>query len=295
MPEDFKSGIISVVGRPNVGKSTLINALVGTDISIASSHPHTTRRQIRAIYNDESTQMIFVDTPGIHKPHSALSDRMNEAAYNSLEGVDIVIFVLDASGPVGKGDAFIAEHVSKHKKLYVVVNKCDVAKDETKIAEILQNANQLLPNAKAIIPVSAFTSKNIHLLFNELISELEVGPAFFDVNALSDMTDEQLVAEMYREQLLHRLRQELPQSVAVVAKEEEPIGDKRHFELRVIVAKSSHKPMVIGKKGSMIEVVGTKARVRLEKILGSELVIKARVDVDEQWQSRGETLDSYYL
>lgn len=291
----YKSGIVSVVGRPNVGKSTLVNALVGKDIAIASAHPHTTRRAVRAILNGDNYQLVFTDTPGIHKPSSPLSEQMNEQAYDSLDDVDVIIFVIDAKGNIGKGDTYIAEKLKNRENVIVVINKCDVLNDANKIASVLAAAQELLPNAITYVPVSSFTSKNTHILLEELVNRMPSGPAFFGTDVISDMNDKQLVAEMYREQLLHKLREELPQSVTVIANEEEQDGEKRYFSLRVVVSKKSQKPIVIGKNGSMLEEVGTKARKRLEKILGCPLIIKAKVDVEENWQAKADNLDSYYF
>lgn len=291
----FKSGVVAVIGRPNVGKSTLINALVGQDLTIASAHPHTTRRQIRAIYNDSHHQIVFVDTPGIHKPSHALSEKMNEHAYDALSGVDIVIFVLDAAAGIGKGDLYIAEKLQNVDNVVIALNKCDVINDPAKIAAALSQVSDMMDKETEIFPLSSFTSKNVHLLKEKLLSELEEGPALFDTTSRSDMTDEQIIAEMYREQLLHKLKQELPQSVAVIAQEEEHDSSKRYFSVKVIVNKSSHKPIIIGKNGIMLEEVGTKARKRIEKILGEPLILKAKVVVDENWHSKGDNIDSYYF
>ncbi|HMS25342.1 MAG TPA: GTPase Era [Acidimicrobiia bacterium] len=294
---DFRCGIVSVVGRPNVGKSTLVNALVEKDLSITSGHAGTTRRQIRAIDNGENYQIIYVDTPGIHKPRGGLSERMNESAYDALSGVDIVIGVFDASADIGKGDTFIAEKIKAHRNVFLVLNKCDVEKSFERVAMRAQQISELVPDARHVFITSAFTHKNVHLIRRAIIEQLEVGPALFDRDAEHDMSDDFLVAELYREALLRLVRDELPQGIAVIAREDRDStkDDKRFFDLKVIVITKSHKPIVIGKGGSMLETAGSVARSRAEALLGYHIVMRTRVEVDEKWQSRTENLDTYLL
>lgn len=295
--EAFRSAIVAVVGRPNVGKSSLVNALVDNDISITSVHPHTTRRQIRAIDNGKNYQIIYVDTPGIHKPKGVMSERMNESAYEAIDGVDLVIGVFDASQSIGKGDSYVAEKLSHHRNVFVVLNKCDVEKSIERVATRAKEISALVPNAKHVFFTSAFTKKNVHLLKREIISQLEIGPPLFEQNMSHDMTDEQLVGEIFREALIRLMRDELPQGIAVVAKEDksENKSKKRFFDLNVIVLRDSHKGIVIGKSGSILELAGSTARARCEVLLGDLIVMRTHVKVDEKWQSRSENLDSYFL
>lgn len=294
---EFRCGIVSVVGRPNVGKSTLVNALVEKELSITSGHPHTTRRQIRAIDNGDNFQIIYVDTPGIHKPQGVMSERMNESAYDAFDGVDILIAVFDASGEIGKGDSFIAERLQKHPHVFLVLNKVDAEKSFEKVATRAQQLSELVPNAQHLFITSAFTNKNVHLIRKAIIEELQVGPALFDRVAEHDMTDNFLVAELYREALLRNVRDELPQGIAVIAQEDTDASkpDKRFFDVKIIVLRKSHKPIVIGKAGSMLEKAGSSARARAEALLGCQIVMRAHVEVDEKWQSKADNLETFFL
>lgn len=289
-----RTGLIAVVGRPNVGKSTLVNALVGKDLSITSKHSHTTRSQVRAIANGDYYQMVFVDTPGIHKPKFKISEQLNEAAYDALDGVDLILAVFDGSASIGKGDGFIAQHLAERKNVHVVINKCDSVNKIETIAKRAQELSQLMPNAKNIFMVSAFTSKNISLLKKEILNSLEPGPQFFETDVELDMSDEKIVGEMFRESLIRLLKEELPQELGVVAKEIEELSkaDRRYFDVRILVTRNSHKPIVIGKGGSMLETAGTRARKRIQALLDSKVVLKARVEVDQNWQSNPHYLNS---
>lgn len=293
---EFRCAIVSVVGRPNVGKSTLVNALINRDLSITSVHPHTTRRQIRAIDNGVDYQIIYVDTPGIHKPRGPMSERMNESAYDAAVGVDLIVAVFDGSADIGKGDAFVAGHLKDSNNVIVVLNKCDSEKSMEKIADRAKKISELLPNAQAIFLSSAFTKKNVNLIKKAIKEKLVPGPALFDRESQHDLTDNELVAELVRESLIRMLRDELPSGILVVAKEsDESKKDQRRFDVKIVVLRDSHKGIVIGKGGSMLESAGTKARAKAESLLGSLIVLKTRVVVDENWQSKSENPDSYFL
>ncbi len=290
MPEssfEMYTGIISVVGRPNVGKSTLVNAMVGKDLSITSKHSHTTRSQVRAIANGDDYQMVFVDTPGIHKPKFTNSEQLNEAAYDALEGVDVVLAVFDGSSSIGKGDSFIAELVQERKNVFVVMNKCDSVSDIGLLAKRARELSDIIPDAKAILMVSAFTGKNISLLKKEILNSLEPGPQLFDAQIELDMSHEKIVSEVFRESLIRLLKEELPQELGVLAIENEELsrGDQRYFDVKILVTRKSHKPIVIGKSGSMLEAAGSRARKRIQTLLNSRVVLKSKVEIDENWQS----------
>lgn len=291
----IKSGLVSVVGRPNVGKSSLVNALVDHEISITSVHPHTTRTQIRAIDNAENYQIVYVDTPGIHKPKTSFGEKMNDVAYDSLAGVDIIIAVFDATKKIGTGDKYVAEQLAGKENVFVVLNKCDVLQNVTAIAARAQEVSALLPDAQHIFVVSAFTKKNVHLVKSEILNALPAGVALFEQDRMTDMSDQTLVSEIYREQLIRKLKEELPQGLTVVAVEEESEGSKREFNVNVIVSSKSHKPIVIGKAGSMLENVGTLARAKIEALLGEPIILRVHVDIDENWQSKTEYLNQYFF
>ncbi len=272
----FKSGFVSIVGRPNVGKSTLVNALIDNELSISSQHPHTTTRQIRAIDNSDDYQIIYVDTPGIHKPKNETGQAMNDEAYDALSGVDIVVAVFDASQPFGKGDRFLAEELSKIQNLFVVLNKCDVFEDVGAIANKAKELSEIVPHAKEFFVVSAFTKKNVQILKKSILESLEPGEAYFDNDISIDMSDSELVSDVYREQLIRQLYQELPQKVKVSA---EKIESDRAlgFEVKVYVESNSQKAIVLGQSGSMIEKVGTLARKKLESIFGKPVFLRVNV------------------
>ena len=291
----IKSGLVSVVGRPNVGKSSLVNALVDHEISITSVHPHTTRTQIRAIDNAENYQIVYVDTPGIHKPKTSFGEKMNDVAYDALAGVDLIIAVFDAAKKIGPGDRYVAEQLTDKDNVFVVLNKCDVLKNVAAIAVRAQEVSDLLPDAQHVFMTSAFTKKNVHLVKAEILSSLPAGAALFEQDRMTDMSDQTLVSEIYREQLIRKLKDELPQGLTVVAIEEESEGSKREFNVKVIVSSKSHKPIVIGKAGSMLENVGTLARAKIEALLGEPIILRVHVDIDENWQSKTEYLNQYFF
>lgn len=295
--DEFRSAIVSVVGRPNVGKSTLVNALVNKDLSITSVHPHTTRRQIRAIENGENYQIVYVDTPGIHKPKSELSEQTNEFAYEAATGVDLVIGVFDGSQEIGKGDAFVADRLKDLSNVFIVLNKCDVEKNFENVALRAKAVQDLIPNASHLFITSAFTKKNIHLIKDAIVNQLKPGPALFDKGTEHDLTDSELISELYREALIRLMRDELPSGILVIAKEDTASSksDTRFFDIKVVVLRKSHKPIVIGKAGSVLEIAGSKARAKAEALIGTQLVLRARVIVDENWQSRADELDSYFF
>jgi GTP-binding protein Era len=267
---------------------------MASELSITSVHAHTTRRSIRAIENTSDYQIVYIDTPGIHKPVNALSDRLNDFAYDALSGVDIIVAVFDAKEGIGKGDAFVCERIKNHPCVIAVLNKCESLKNIDLAAIQAQKLNDLLPNANAIIPISAFTNKNVQILKKEILGYLPLGLALFSSGLSHDMTDEFIVGEIMREQLLWRLRAEIPQSLAVIASEVESNNEgQRNLEVKLIVRQKSHKPIIIGKAGSMLEAAGVKAREKIEAFFGCKVYLKSKVIVDENWQDKPESLDKY--
>jgi GTP-binding protein Era len=295
MAGEFRCGVIAVIGRPNVGKSTLVNALVRHDISITSEHSHTTRHQIRAIDNDKEFQAIYVDTPGIHKAKGAYGERLNDSAYDALIGADVVLPIFDASATWGKGDEFIAETIRGKSNVLVVANKCDTLGGSEKVATYLHTLSENIVDANDIFPISAFTKKNVGHLREEIIKRLPPGHALFDTSTSHDLSDDVLVAECMRESVLRNVRDELPQAIAVIAREDQSENPNiRNFDVRILVSKKSHKPIVIGSGGSVLEQSASRARQRAEAILGTQLFFRTRVVIDEDWQSRPDQLDSHF-
>ncbi len=246
----MKSGFVSVVGRPNVGKSTLVNRACGLKVSIVSDKPQTTRINVRGVLNRPNVQLVFVDTPGLHKPVTALGTRLNASATEALSDVDVVCFVLDATKPFGKGDRWVAERLPKNP--VIVVNKTDIAAPET-ILHQLKAVSGI--DASAFFPISAATAEGMEALLEHLISRMEDGPQYFPDDMLTDQPEAVRVAELVREQLLALTEQELPYSIATrVTEWEWPL------RCEILVERDSQKGMVIGKKGALLKAVGIAVR-----------------------------------
>jgi GTP-binding protein Era len=289
---DTRSGFVSIVGRPNVGKSTLVNSLVGEKVAIISSRPQTTRNTIRGIVTlaEENTQLVLVDTPGIHKPRTALGERLNTLVYGSLAESDAVLFVLDATRPIGPGDRRIADRLMQaDTPVVVVVNKVDIA-DKEQILLQLGEAGEW--NFDAYVPISAKKSDGMDLVISELVGLCEPGPFFFPPDATSDQPDILLAAELIREKYLARLRDELPHSLAVVINDLETLDNGVvRIDATAYVERESQKGMVIGKGGKVVRDVGTEARVDLEKLFGTKVFLDLNVKVEKDWQTKGDLLD----
>jgi GTPase len=279
MADDFRSGFITLVGRPNVGKSSLVNAVCGRKISIVSDKPQTTRHRIMGVLTRPDAQLVFVDTPGLHKPVSALGERVNATALESTEDVDVQCLVLDATKPFGNGDRWVAERLHMPDAV-VVVNKVDIASKKQVVA-MLGAAAEL--DAESYFPVSARSGSGTDALVEHLVERLPVGPKYFGDDDASDMPEEQFVAELVREQLLAVTRDELPYSIATrVVEWEWP-----RIRVDIIVERESQKGMVIGKGGSVLKEVGRRARAEMPEGVFLEL----RVKVDKDWQRRPDRVE----
>ncbi len=286
----MRTGFVSVVGRPNVGKSTLVNALVGEKVAITSPRPQTTRNTIRGILNKPDLQIVFVDTPGLHKPRTALGNRLNRLVYGSLEETDGVLFVLDATQKIGPGDRLIAERLSEAgATTIVIVNKADIASNE-QILEQLAEAGEW--GFAAYVPVSAKESDGIEIILEEIAPLLEEGPQFFPSDIHMDQPEQVYAAELIREKFLHRLREELPHSLAIVV-DEIDVRDNGtiYVAATAYVERKSQKGIVIGRGGSLLREVGAEARADLERFFGGSVYLDIRVKVEEDWQRRDQLLD----
>ncbi|MEY2959560.1 MAG: GTP-binding protein Era [Actinomycetota bacterium] len=269
-----RSGFVTLVGRPNVGKSSLVNAICGRKVSIVSDKPQTTRHRVMGVLTSAEAQVVFVDTPGLHKPVSALGERVNTTALDSVADVDVQCLVLDATAPFGRGDRWVADRL-RIDEAFVIVNKIDRA-TPTQVLAMLGAAAEL--GAAAYFPVSARTSEGISELVASLVDRLPEGPQYFPPGESSDMPEEQYVAELVREQLLAVTRDELPYSIATrVVEWEWP-----RIRVDIVVERESQKGMVIGKGGRILKEVGQRAREQLEPGVHLEL----RVKVDKDWQRR---------
>lgn len=274
----FKSGFVTLVGRPNVGKSTLLNTIMGQKVSIVSDKPNTTRNQIRGILTERRGQIIFVDTPGIHKPRSLLGQRLNDTATGAIDDVDLVVVLVDGSQKVGRGDSFVLGR--SPKDAISVLNKIDMASRQ----EILEQLSALAKFEKAsYFPVSAKSGDGVGELVAELFARLPEGPMFYPPETFTDITDAQWVAELVREQLLAVAREELPHSIACVVTE----WEWPRIRCEIHVERSSQKPIVIGKRGQVLKEVGTEVRKQLPEGAYLELFVK----INPNWQSKAKSLE----
>jgi len=279
----MRSGFVTLVGRPNVGKSSLVNRICGAKVSIVSDKPQTTRHRVRGILNRPDAQLVFVDTPGLHKPETALGRRVNATAIESVTeseaGVDVVGLVLDATAPFGSGDRWVADHLDLPTTI-VIVNKIDRAVPDQIVAQ-LGAAGEL--GAEAYFPVSARSGAGLDVLVDHLVARAPEGPAFFPLDAVRDVPEEQWVAELVREQLLAVTRDELPYSIATRVTEWE--GNR--ITVEIVVERESQKGMVIGRGGQVLKEVGTRARAQLPP----DTYLELRVKVDKDWQRRPDRVE----
>ena len=275
----MKSGFVSIVGRPNVGKSTLLNAILGQKVAITSDKPQTTRSQIRGVLNRPDTQIVFVDTPGIHRPRTLLGERLNKSASEMTSGVDVVCLVVDATAPIGPGDRFVAEKVPSNA--IVVVNKTDIASPDDVVAQLARAAEQI--DVSAYFPVSAVTGEGVDRLIAEIVSRLPEGPLWYPDDMVTDVPEAFWVAELVREQLLAVTNDELPHSIATrVVEWEWP-----RIRCEILVERESQTGIVIGHKGSVLKKVGMAVREQLPEGAYLELFVK----VDKDWQRKAGALD----
>jgi GTPase len=287
---DFRSGFVSVVGRPNTGKSTLMNALVGAKVAITSNRPQTTRHTIRGIVHRDGFQIVLVDTPGLHRPRTLLGKRLNDLVRATYNEVDVIGLCIPADEGVGPGDRWILQQiraVAPNTTLVVVVTKIDRV-PKTKVAEQLASVGELAGDSAAdIVPVSAVTGEQMDVLIDVLASKLPPGPAFYPDGELTDEPEEVLMAELIREAALEGVRDELPHSLAVVIDEVNPRPDRDDLvDVHAIlyVERDSQKGIVIGKGGARLREVGTAARTQIEKLLGTKIYLDLRVKVAKNWQ-----------
>ena len=277
--EDFRSGFITLVGRPNVGKSTLLNQILGTKVTIVSDKPQTTRTEIRGVLNRENTQAVFCDTPGIHKPRTLLGERLNATARESLPDMDAVLFLVDADGGIGKGDRLIAETLPKGRTV-LVLNKIDKT-DKDRVLAQLSEASGF--DFEQYFPVSAKTGEGVEELVNYILKQLPEGPQYYPDEMITDNPEAFWVAELVREQLLAIVKEELPHSIATRVTE----WEWPRIRCEILVERESQKGIVIGKKGLVLKEVGTKARQHLPEEVFLELFVR----VDKNWQRQPRALN----
>ncbi|MBR1523756.1 MAG: GTPase Era [Lachnospiraceae bacterium] len=290
--ESFHSGFVAIVGRTNVGKSTLMNHLIGMKLAITSNKPQTTRRRMQTVFTNDKGQIVFLDTPGIHLPHNKLSEYMDNVAYKSVSDVDLILFVVEPETYIGKGERQMIERMKQSKKpVILAVNKCDTADDEhiAKAIDAYGGAIEL----KDAVPVSALKGINIDRLTDTLISFLPEGPMLYDEDTVTDETERDIAAEIVREKVLRNLRDEVPHGVAVsvISFKERDTG-LIDIEADIICDKDSHKGIIIGKGGSMLKKIGIESRKDIEELLETQVNLKLFVKVRKDWRQNPMMLQS---
>ncbi|MHC6179131.1 GTPase Era [Clostridium sp. JNZ X4-2] len=286
----FKSGFITIIGRPNVGKSTLLNSIMGEKLSIVSCKPQTTRNNINTILTQHNFQLIFVDTPGIHKPKDKLGNYMVKSAENSIKDVDLVLFLTTPQVEIESGDRYILENIKKSSlPVFLVLNKID-ENPAPRVAETLKNYSEFF-DFKEIIPISALKEKNIPELIDLMVKYMPEGPKYYPDDAITDKQEKFIVAEIIREKALRLLSKEVPHGIAIeivfMRKDSKGIYN---IEANILCEKESHKGIIIGKKGSMLKKISTYARMDIEKFLDSKVYLQVWVKVRKEWRDSDRLL-----
>ena len=283
MKENFKSGFVTLIGRPNVGKSTLMNHLIGQKISITSNKPQTTRNRIQTVLTTEEGQIVFVDTPGIHKAKNKLGEYMVNIAERSLNEVDVVLWLVEPSNFIGAGEKHIIEQLKKVKTpVILVINKIDTVKREEILKSI--DAYKDICDFAEIVPVSARTGDNTDELVKVILNYLPYGPQFYDEDTVTDQPERQIVAELIREKALHCLNEEIPHGIAVAIDQMKMNKKVCHIDATIICERDSHKGIIIGKQGSMLKKIGSTARYEIERLLDCKVNLKLWVKVQKNWR-----------
>ena len=286
---DFKAGFIAIVGRPNTGKSTLVNALVGTKIVITSHHPNTTRNPIRGIINRDSFQMIVVDTPGMHKPKTALGTRLNSMVNENINSTDAVVLCLPANEDIGAGDEYIAKQIKGRQEVFLVVTKVDtVSKSElaAKLVLVTEFAQKVGQEKAEIIPISAKNLEQTNLLLDLLAKKLPISPALYPTDINTDQIQELMFADLIREAAIEELYEELPHSVMVTIEEMGERDNGKIFDISATlhVERDSQKGIIIGPQGTKLKAIGSTARKSIENIVGLQVFLQIHVKVSKEWQ-----------
>lgn len=290
---NYKSGFIALIGRPNVGKSTLLNYIVGQKVAIMSNVAQTTRNKIQGIYTSKDAQIIFIDTPGVHKPATKLGDFMERSTLSALDEVDAIVYVVSATEKRGPGDNFIIERLKQvQQPIYLVVNKIDQVHPND-LPEIVDQYKGALP-FKGIIPVSALQGNNVNELINELVAGLPNGPQYYPADQISDHPERFVIAEMIREKVFMLTRDEVPHSVAVdVTSIQREDAEHVHISANIVVERPGQKGIIIGKKGQMLKKIGTLARQDIERLLGDRVFLQLWVKVVPKWRDKSAMLKDY--
>ena len=305
--ESFVSGFCSIVGRPNVGKSTLLNAFIERKLAIMSDKPQTTRNRILGVYNRDDAQVVFLDTPGIHKPHHRLGEYMNKVAVSTMPEVDVVLFVVDGSSPEpGDGDKYVAEAIARAgQPVILVCNKMDRVQREDwykvmdnykALSDPAARSENPAPDARTIewldvVPISALANKNVDKLLDLIVDQMEEGPQYYPEDMVTDQPERFVIAEFIREKILQLTREEIPHSVAVEIEQlERRDNGTVYVAAAIYVERDSQKGIIIGAKGAMLKQIGAKSRVDIEELLGSKIFLELFVKVKEDWRNRQNVL-----
>ena len=291
--KEFHSGFVALIGRPNVGKSTLLNSIVGQKVAIMSNVAQTTRNKIQGIYTTDDAQIVFIDTPGVHKPRTKLGDFMERSTMSALAEIDAVLYVVAADEKRGPGDDYIINHLKDVKQpIYLVVNKIDTV-HPNELPTIVDQYKDALP-FKDIVPVSALQGNNINTLMNELVQELPVGPQYYPSDQISDHPERFVIAEMIREKVFQLTREEVPHSVAIdVTSIKREDNETVHINANIIVERPGQKGIIIGKKGQMLKKIGQMARRDIEHLLGDHVYLQLWVKVVPGWRDKSAMLKDY--
>ncbi len=288
----FKSGFVAIIGRPNAGKSTLLNGIMEQKLAIISPKPQTTRNNIQGILTSEDTQMIFIDTPGIHKPHHELGRTLNKTAFSSLAGVDVVFYMVDASVPFGSGEEFVLNTLKNvHAPIFLLLNKVDLLSKD-KLMALLVEWNQRF-DFKEIFPISALERTNLLPLLEVTKNYLKEGPQYFPSDMVCDHDEDFLIKELIREKVLFKTEEEVPHSVAVVLEKKQVKKNAVVLNVMIVVERPSQKGILIGKQGSMIKQIGIESRKELELILGKKVYLELFVRVEKDWRNRLSKLNQF--
>ncbi len=294
MEQTYKSGFVALIGRPNVGKSTLMNRLIGQKIAITSNKPQTTRNRIQTVYTSKEGQIIFLDTPGIHKAKNKLGEYMMHVAQKTLSEVDVVVWLVEPTSYIGAGERHIAEQLAGlHLPVILVINKTDTVKRE-EIAESIAAYGKLFPFDE-IIPTSAIRGQNTETILTCIFKYLPYGPQYYDEDTVTDQPVRQIVAEIIREKALHALNDEIPHGIAVVIDrmKERQGGGFYDIDATIICERDSHKGIIIGKQGSMLKKIGTNARYEIERLVECQVNLKLWVKVKKEWRDSDLMLSNF--
>ena len=292
MNENFKSGFVAIIGRPNVGKSTLMNHLIGQKIAITSKKPQTTRNRIQTVYTCDEGQIVFLDTPGIHKAKNKLGEYMVQVAERTLKEVDAIMWLVEPSTFIGAGEQHIVQQLGKvTTPVVLVINKADTVKKED-ILPCIAKYNEVYQFAD-IVPVSARTGENTDELLKVIMKYLPYGPQFYDEDTITDQPERQIVAELIREKALHCLNEEIPHGIAVLIEKMKARKKVMDIEATIICERDSHKGIIIGKQGSMLKKIGTAARIEIENLMDAKVNLQLWVKVRREWRDSELYMKNY--